>query len=75
MIKIAVGDLLGVAMVGGLAGFLILLGVVSFIGFIWALIDIARAKKDTGYKIIWLLICLILGIFGVLIYYFAEKRK
>lgn len=65
------------ALVGGIVGlvlFVFLFFVLSFIAFIWALIDIARADKDFGYKIIWVLVCLILGIIGVIIYYFAEKR-
>jgi len=74
VIEIA-GEVFGLALFGGVFGFLLILGIVSFIAFIWALIDIARAKKDAGYKIIWLVICLVLGIIGVLIYYFVEKRK
>ncbi len=47
--------------------------VISFVAIIWALIDISHAKKDTGYKFIWALICIVLGLFGVLIYFFIEK--
>ena len=68
------GEVLGLA-IGGFFLAMLLFGIISFIAFIWALIDIARAKKDTGYKIIWVLICFLLGIIGVIIYYFVEKRK
>ena len=62
-------------LLAGFGLFLLLFGLISLIAFIWALIDIARTKKDFGYKIIWVLICLILGIIGVLIYYFVEVKK
>lgn len=57
-------------------GFLILIiyGVVSLIPCVLAIIDILGLKKSTKYKIVWLTICLTLGIFGVLIYFFVEKK-
>lgn len=54
---------------------LFILILVWFVGLLWALIDIARQKRDTGYKIIWGLICLLFGLIGILVYYFAEVRK
>ena len=64
------GFLVGLGLIG------ILLGVLSFAGWIWAIIDIAvNQKKETGWKIIWLIICILLGIIGVIIYYFASGRK
>ena len=56
-------------------GLVALFYIISLIAFIWALVDIIKAKKDTSWKIIWILICLILGIIGVIIYYFVEKHK
>jgi hypothetical protein len=49
--------------------------IVSIIAILWALIDISHTKKDTGYKLIWALICILLGIIGVIIYYFVEKSN
>jgi len=54
---------------------LFILILVWFVGLLWALIDIARQRKDTGYKIIWGLICLLFGLIGILVYYFVEVRK
>jgi len=67
----------GLAFAGfaGFALFAIIFAVVSLIALIWAIIDIANADEDTGYKIIWLLICLFLGIIGVLLYYFVGRNK
>lgn len=42
---------------------------------LWALIDIARVKRDFGYKLIWILISIFLGGFGATLYYFLEVRK
>ena len=47
----------------------------SFLLTLWALIDIARAEKDTGYKIIWALISIFLGAVGATLYYALEARK
>ena len=66
---------LGLFAFGGFLGFAIVWFIIGIIAFLWALIDIAKAKKDTGWKIIWVIICLLLGIIGVIIYYFVEKRK
>jgi|GEM_PF-1639850 len=46
---------------------------ISLAFIIWTLIDIARADKDAGYKIIWAVIAIFLGLIGVLLYYFIEK--
>jgi Na+-driven multidrug efflux pump len=46
---------------------------ISLVFIIWALIDIARADKDTGYKIIWAAIAIFLGLIGVFLYYLLEK--
>jgi hypothetical protein len=46
---------------------------ISLVFIIWALIDIARADKDTGWKIIWAAISIFLGLLGVLLYYLIEK--
>lgn len=53
--------------------FLAILMLINIVAILWALIDIARSKGDTGYKLIWAFICVIFGIIGAIIYYFAEK--
>jgi hypothetical protein len=53
-----------------------LLGILNLAAIIWAVIDIAvNQKKETGWKIIWLVICILLEIIGVIVYYFASGRK
>ncbi|MEM5879280.1 MAG: PLDc N-terminal domain-containing protein [Candidatus Aenigmatarchaeota archaeon] len=57
-------------------GFVVLqiYGIVSLVAFIPAMVDILRSKKSTKYKFVWLAICLILGIIGILIYCLIEKK-
>lgn len=43
--------------------------------FIWALLDIVRANKSLGWKVIWGLICLAFPVVGTIIYYVAARQK
>jgi len=53
--------------------FVAILLLINIVAILWALVDIARARGDTGYKLIWAFICIAFGIVGAIIYYFAEK--
>ena len=52
-----------------------LLWLISLVFIIWAWIDIARQDKDTGWKLIWAMLMLFLGLIGVLLYYMVEKSQ
>jgi hypothetical protein len=54
---------------------LLIYGTASLIVFIPVMIHILRTKRDVKHKLVWLFICLILGIVGIVIYYFIERRK
>ncbi len=43
--------------------------------FVWALLDIIKAKKDTGWKLIWIIICLAFPLAGTIVYYFLARPK
>lgn len=58
---------------GGLL--IIILAIVNLIGFIWSLVDISKAKNDTGWKILWIAICFFLGILGVIIYFVTGRKQ
>jgi len=58
-----------------LIGAILLFVLVSFIAFIWAIIDILKAKNETNWKILWVIICLFLGLIGVIIYYFVGRKQ
>jgi len=49
--------------------------IVNLVAILWALIDISHRKKDTGYKLIWAAIVIVLAIVGVLIYLLVERKK
>jgi len=57
-------------------GFVILqvYGILSLLAFVPALIDLLKSKKSTKYKLVWIVIFLILGIIGVLIYFLMERK-
>lgn len=54
--------------------FIGLLAIVSIIAFIWALMDILKSNNDTNWKLLWVVICILLGILGVIIYYFVGRK-
>ncbi len=58
---------------GMLGAFLI--GLLSLVLFIWAIVDIIGQKRETSWKVIWVLVCLFLGVIGIIIYYFVSGRK
>jgi len=43
--------------------------------FIWALLDILGAHKDTGWKLIWAIVCLAFPVAGTIVYYFFARQK
>jgi hypothetical protein len=52
------------------------IGVASFVFWILMLIDsIKRKFKKDNEKIIWVLVIVLTGILGAIIYYFVVKRK
>lgn len=46
-----------------------LIGVIWLVLFVVALVDILGSNKSVGGKILWLLICLIFPVVGVICYY------
>jgi len=53
----------------------LILGIVWLLMFIWSFIDIISSKKETSWKAIWILVCLIFPIGGVIGYYFIGRKK
>ena len=54
---------------------IIALVILSIVAWIWAIIDIAKAENDSDWKLIWILVVVLVGIIGVIIYYFAGRPK
>lgn len=53
-----------------------LISISSFIFWLFMLIDAAKRKfKDGSDKVAWILVIVLVGIIGAIIYYFVIKRK
>ena len=57
----------------GLVAVLFLVGILAFV--FWLLMVIDAIKRDIEHKPIWILVLLLTGLIGAIIYYFAVKRK
>ncbi len=55
---------------------LIALSILAFIFWIFMLVDCAKRRfANENEKIAWILIVVLAGVIGALVYYFAVKRK
>ncbi len=67
------------AIIGGMVlfyGFLILIGIASFVFWIMELIDVCRREfRDSNTKLLWILVVVLAHGLGALIYYFAGKPQ
>lgn len=43
--------------------------------FVWALTDILGSRKKASWKILWVIVCLILPILGVILYALLGREK
>jgi hypothetical protein len=55
--------------VGGIFGLLILAA------DIWAILNIFQSSADTGKKVLWIVLVLVLPLLGLIIWYFAGPRE
>ena len=49
-------------------------GLIIFVLDIWAIASIINSKVETGTKVLWILLVLILPLIGFLIWFFAGPR-
>ena len=52
-----------------------LLGIVILVLDVIAIIDAAKSSLDTGKKILWIAVIIILPIAGLVLYYLVGKKK
>jgi thiol:disulfide interchange protein len=52
-----------------------LVSILLLVLFIWVLVDILRARRDTMWKLIWVLVCLVLPVIGPILYYFLGRQS
>jgi hypothetical protein len=43
--------------------------------FVWSIYDIWTSKLDQGKKILWTILCFLLGFIGTIIYLLAGRKK
>ena len=41
---------------------------------VWALIDISGAKNDGMWKVMWILVCLLGGLMGIIVYLIVGRK-
>ena len=51
-----------------------LIGLVILILEIWAIINIIQSNQDTGKKVLWIVVILLLGPIGLLLWYFLGRN-
>lgn len=59
--------------IASFVGFFLLLLLAGLIFWIWMLVD--AVKRDFEHKPLWILIILLTGVIGAIVYLFAVKRK
>lgn len=52
-----------------------ILYIVYLIILVWSLYDIWTSRQDIGMKIVWTIVCILLGPIGTLIYVLAGRKK
>ena len=51
-----------------------LIGLVVLVLDIIAIVDILKSGRDTGYKLLWILLVLILPVIGMILYFLIGKK-
>lgn len=51
-----------------------LISLIILIIAIAAIVDIIKSNKDTGKKVIWIIVVIILPLLGSIVYYFAGRK-
>jgi hypothetical protein len=52
-----------------------LLGIVVLVLDIIALVDVIKSSVDTGKKILWVILILVLPVIGMILYFVIGKKK
>jgi len=63
-------------LVGFFVFIIVVLSILSTAFWIWMLIDAARREfDDPNTKVLWIILLVLLGVVGAIVYYFVIKRK
>lgn len=56
--------------------FMLLLGILLFVVWIWMIIDCAKRNKfKSGDRVVWILLLVLTGLIGIILYYFMVMRE
>jgi len=51
------------------------LGLIVLIADVWAIVNILQSTVDTGKKVLWIVVVLVLPILGVILWYFLGPKS
>lgn len=52
-----------------------ILGLIVLIADVWAIVNILQSTVDTGKKVLWIVVVLVLPILGVILWYFLGPKS
>ena len=52
-----------------------ILGLLVLIADVWAIVNILQSTVDTGKKVLWIVVVLVLPILGVILWYFLGPKS
>ena len=56
--------------------FILLVGILVFVLWIWMIIDCAKRNKfRSGDRVVWILLLVLTGLIGMILYYFMVMRE
>lgn len=54
---------------------IIIVGILGFVAWIWMIVDCSKRKKfKQGDRVMWILLLVLTGFIGMILYYFMEVR-
>lgn len=48
--------------------------ILVFLSVIWVIVDVTKRNVSTGTKVLWIVVALLLGIIGAIIYYLVGRK-
>lgn len=49
--------------------------IIYLVALVWSIYDIWNSAMDQGKKVLWTVVCILLGFIGTLIYVLAGRKK
>ena len=65
----------GAALILGMVIGLLILIILALVFWVMMLVNVATAKNKGDWKLVWIIIVVLLGVIGAIIYYFIGKKE